>query len=109
MAVLPEPLAPVPNIVHYVYGLDTGPQPDFPYFAYLAMRSALISLKPERVLFHCIREPHGYWWDRVKDWEGWTDEDGKQRGMVEVQRARDVTHIGSTKRPVHHVSTLRRG
>lgn len=82
------------------------PQPDFPYFAYLAMRSALTVLKPDRVLFHCIREPQGYWWDRVINWEGWIDEMGIKRGMVEVHQARQVTEIGSEKRPVRHVSTF---
>lgn len=100
---LPPPPEPIPNIVHYVYGLDTAPQPDFPYFAYLAMRSAMLTLRPDRVLFHCIREPKGYWWDRVKGWEGWTDEFGETRGRVEIVRARNVQHVGKEKRPVHHV------
>jgi len=106
---LPLPLDPIPNIVHYVYGLDTSDvQPNFPYFAYLAMRSAMMTLSPEKVMFHCIREPQGYWWDRVRDWEGWFDEDDVQRGLVEVHRARDVTWIGQNKRPIHHVSSSRR-
>jgi len=101
---LPQPLEPIPNIVHYVYGLDTSDaQPDFPYFAYLAMRSAMMTLSPDRVLFHCIREPQGYWWERVKGWEGWEDDMGVQRGLVEIQRARNVTWVGQARRPVHHV------
>ncbi|RSH82224.1 hypothetical protein EHS25_005934 [Saitozyma podzolica] len=99
---LPKPQEPIPNIVHYVYGLAPGPQPDFPYFAYLSMRSAMMTLKPERVMFHCLTEPHGYWWDRVMNWEGWSDENGLKRGMVEVVPARDVTHIGKENRPVVH-------
>lgn len=102
---LPPPLDPVPNIVHYIHGLDTRndtePQ-DFPYFAYLAMRSALIMLKPERIMFHCVRVPRGYWWDRVLNWEGWIDEDGVRRGMIEVVGARLVEHIGKERRPVLH-------
>lgn len=104
---LPKPQEPIPNIVHYVYGLAPGPQPDFPYFAYLSMRSAMMTLKPERVMFHCLTEPHGYWWDRVMNWEGWSDENGLKRGMVEVVPARDVTHIGKENRPVVHVSQAR--
>jgi hypothetical protein len=92
--------------VHYVYGLATDAQPDFPYFAYLAMRSALMVLKPERVLFHCVNEPRGYWWDRVKGWEGWTDDNGVVRGKLEVLRARDVQYVGKSRRPVHHVSVV---
>lgn len=56
----PSPLAPekqgqvVPNVVHYVYGLkDTGRTDgkgdEFPYYAYLAIRSALVNIKPEKV------------------------------------------------------------
>lgn len=56
----PAPLAParpghvVPNVVHYVYGLkDTGRTDgkgdEFPYYAYLAIRSALVNIKPEKV------------------------------------------------------------
>ena len=55
----------VPNAVHYVYGLKPlgeGEQPDeFPYYAYLAMRSALINLKPEK-MFLLVYSPV---WNRV--------------------------------------------
>ncbi|KAK8864262.1 hypothetical protein IAR55_001508 [Kwoniella newhampshirensis] len=100
---LPPPKEPIPNIVHYVYGLASEPQPDFPYFAYLAMRSAMTVLRPDRVLFHCIHEPKGYWWDRVKAWEGWDDDEtGMKKGSLEVVKARDVQWIGSDRRPVRH-------
>lgn len=43
----------VPKVVHYVFGLKPvkkGEEPDeLPYYAYLAMRSALINIKPEKV------------------------------------------------------------
>ncbi|WVR07184.1 hypothetical protein IAU60_004225 [Kwoniella sp. DSM 27419] len=102
LASLPPPQEPIPNIVHYVYGLASEPQPDFPYFAYLAMRSALVSLKPDEVWFHCIHEPQGYWWDRVKDWEGWYDGAGEKKGMMRVLKARDVQWVGRDRRPVIH-------
>ncbi|WVQ82214.1 hypothetical protein IAT38_004342 [Cryptococcus sp. DSM 104549] len=100
---LPPPPEPIPNVVHYVYGLAED-QPDFPYFAYLAMRSAMMSLKPEVVYFHCIHEPRGYWWERVKGWEGWVDEEqgGEVKGEVRVMRARDVQWVGKDRRPVVH-------
>ncbi|RXK40870.1 hypothetical protein M231_01929 [Tremella mesenterica] len=98
---LPIPSEPIPNIVHYVYGLAPT-QEEFPYFAYLAMRSALQVLKPEKVLFHCLNEPRGYWWDRVRGWEGWIDEGGEKKGLVEVVKARDVEWIGKDQRPVKH-------
>lgn len=43
----------VPDAVHYVYGLKPvkeGEQPEeLPYYAYLAMRSALINIKPAKI------------------------------------------------------------
>lgn len=42
----------VPNSVHYVYGLKepkNGRTEELPYYAYLAMRSALLNLKPEKI------------------------------------------------------------
>jgi len=56
---LPDPIAPkksgmvVPNAVHYVYGLkplnEGGKAEELPYYAYLAMRSALVNIKPEKI------------------------------------------------------------
>jgi hypothetical protein len=53
---LPAPIPPkkrgmtVPDCVHYVYGLKPVKEGDkldeLPYYAYLAMRSALINIKP---------------------------------------------------------------
>lgn len=63
-----------------------------------------MNLKPDKVLFHCVHEPTGYWWDRVKGWEGWIDENGKTKGLVEVVAARDVEWVGLARRPVVHVS-----
>jgi hypothetical protein len=43
----------VPKVVHYVYGLkdvvDGGKGEDFPYFAYLAVRSVLVNVKPDTI------------------------------------------------------------
>lgn len=119
----------IPNIVHYVYGLKEpskrdpspssasetehqhtkrgligvhGPEDEFAYYAYLGMRSAMISLKPEKIMFHCIHEPSGYWWEQVKGWEGWIDEHGQKKGMVEVVQASDFNTVGKSNRPVNH-------
>ncbi|WOO76631.1 uncharacterized protein LOC62_01G000258 [Vanrija pseudolonga] len=86
-ASLPARREPVPSIVHYVYGLDESLE--LPYFAYLAIRSALEVLRPERVLFHCVYEPRGVWWERV-------------RGQLEVVAARNVTVVGVNDAPVVH-------
>lgn len=106
---LPSPDPEIPNLVHYVYGLKPpsgGSQRglEFPYFAYLGMRSAMTVLKPEKIMFHCQYEPTGYWWDQVLNWEGWIDEEdgGARKGLVQVVPARDVTFIGADKRPVKH-------
>lgn len=85
----------VPNVVHYVYGLKptkgqlakwqeqesrhkyttaefldlgdaTTTEVDFPYYAYLSIRSALIHLKPDQVYFHYYNLPTGPWWDEIK-------------------------------------------
>lgn len=55
----PEPLPPkkkgmvVPNALHYIYGLkpvEDGKEPDeLPYYAYLAIRSAMINLEPDKI------------------------------------------------------------
>lgn len=111
IASLPDPNTEIPNIVHYVYGLKPpsgGYQrgPEFPYFAYIGMRSAMTVLKPEKIMFHCQYEPTGYWWEQVLNWEGWIDEEdgGARKGMVQVVPAREVEFIGEEKRPVKHVS-----
>lgn len=113
IAGLPEPQPEIPNIVHYVYGLkppsgSSQEGPEFPYFAYIGMRSAMTILKPEKIMFHCRYEPTGYWWDQVLNWEGWIDEKdgGKRKGLVQVMPVRDVEFIGTQKRPVTHVSPL---
>lgn len=86
---LPPRRTPGPSTLHYVYGLDE--RLELPYFAYLAIRSALAVLKPEKVLFHCVFEPRGVWWDRLRD-------------NVEVVPARNVTTVGRYDAAVVHVS-----
>jgi hypothetical protein len=43
----------VPDAVHYVYGLKPVPEgekgEELPYYAYLAMRSAIIHLRPSKI------------------------------------------------------------
>ena len=58
-AYIPPPVAPkargmvVPNAVHYVYGLKPVPEgekaDELPYYAYLAIRSAMVNIKPEAI------------------------------------------------------------
>ncbi len=58
-AYLPEPLPPkkrgmvVPDSLHYVYGLKPVAEgehgEELPYYAYLAMRSAMLNLQPAKI------------------------------------------------------------
>nr|KIR84900.1 hypothetical protein I308_04649 [Cryptococcus tetragattii IND107] len=73
---IPEPVQPkkrgmlVPDAVHYVYGLKPVPEgqrgEELPYYAYLAMRSALINLSPKAIYFHYEHLPTGPWWDLIR-------------------------------------------
>ncbi|KAL7413929.1 hypothetical protein BDY24DRAFT_386906 [Mrakia frigida] len=61
----------IPNIVHFVYGYKDPGEGDIegelmPYYAYLAVRSALVNIKPEEVIFHHLHEPRGPFWDLLK-------------------------------------------
>ncbi|KZT54890.1 glycosyltransferase family 32 protein [Calocera cornea HHB12733] len=55
----------VPPIVHTIYHLSGDRPPPLPYFHYLALRSALLSLKPRLMLMHHHHSspPHGPYWD----------------------------------------------
>lgn len=43
----------MPNSVHYVYGLkplgDGETAPELPYYAYLAVRSAIVNIRPAKI------------------------------------------------------------
>jgi len=103
---LPQPRDEIPNIVHYVYGLDLTATDDFPYYAYLGMRSAMVSLRPEKIMFHCLKEPSGFWWEQVKLWkQSDTGEDMEmEEKLVEVVWARNPQWIGKDKKEITKVS-----
>ncbi|TIB42324.1 hypothetical protein E3P86_00428 [Wallemia ichthyophaga] len=54
----------IPSIVHYTFGMGDEIE-QLEYYHYLAIRSALIVLKPKLVLFHYHTEPTGPWWARL--------------------------------------------
>lgn len=65
-SIYPAPRTParagqlVPNVVHYVYGLKEtgrtdGKGDEFPYYAYLAIRSALMNIQPDRIYLWVVR------------------------------------------------------
>lgn len=80
----------VPPYVHYVFGLspDFGGKP-FGFLQYAAIQSALQILHPEKIYFHYVYEPKGWWWERQLEVEGFTP-----------VKAREVDEIFG--RPIEH-------
>lgn len=58
----------IPNIIHFIYGLERkfGNKP-FGLIYYLAVKSAYIVNKPEKIYFFYRYEPSGYWWEKTKE------------------------------------------
>ena len=54
-----------PNIFHFVWGLS-GKSEAFPYYAYMAVASALFYNPGAKAIFHYGNEPSGEFWDRTK-------------------------------------------
>lgn len=51
----------VPKVVHYVYGLKDAPPgreagvgDEFPYYAYLAIRSVLVNVRPDKIFLWVV-------------------------------------------------------
>jgi len=67
---IPQPYYPnvVPPIVHYVIGMADGAPKPLHYFQYLAIRSAILNLRPRLILIHHRpgAAPHGPWWDLIE-------------------------------------------
>lgn len=57
----------IPNIIHYVFGLDPrfGGK-EFSFIHYLAVRSAAEVNKPQQIIFHYEFEPTGPWWEATR-------------------------------------------
>ena len=55
----------IPNILHFCYGMKLVPE-EFSFVNYLAVLSAVVHNKPEKVYFHYCVEPYGKWWDLIK-------------------------------------------
>ena len=62
MSLYEPPTAPapkgIPNLVHFVYGYKGDQGELFPYYAYLAVRSAIVNLKPDEILLSVHQVPH---------------------------------------------------
>ena len=55
----------IPNIVHFVYGLERQNY-DFQFTYYLSVLSAKLINNPDKIYFHYSHEPTGEWWDKTK-------------------------------------------
>ena len=56
----------IPNTIHFIFGLK--PQKDeFLLIYYLSVLSSYIVNNPNKIYFYYHYEPHGKWWDRLKD------------------------------------------
>tara|TARA_B100000427_G_scaffold276957_1_gene246106 strand:- start:60 stop:887 length:828 start_codon:yes stop_codon:yes gene_type:complete len=56
----------IPNTLHFIFGLK--PQKDeFLFVYYLSVLSAYIVNKPDKIYFYYHYEPHGKWWERLKN------------------------------------------
>jgi mannosyltransferase OCH1-like enzyme len=57
----------IPNIIHYIFGLEQQKE-EFPFVYYLSIYSNHLINKPITIYFHYQYLPHGYWWDKAKQY-----------------------------------------
>ncbi|MBN1223736.1 MAG: hypothetical protein JXB23_10830 [Candidatus Aminicenantes bacterium] len=57
----------IPNAIHFIFGMkrNFGGRP-FSLAHYIAVKSALVVNKPDKVYFYCAYEPRGKWWEKTK-------------------------------------------
>jgi glycosyltransferase involved in cell wall biosynthesis len=56
----------IPNIIHYVFGLEKQIE-EFPFVYYLSILSNYLINKPLAIYFHYQHLPNGKWWDKIKN------------------------------------------
>jgi hypothetical protein len=78
----------IPNVVHYVFGMskDFGGKP-FGFSQFVAMNSALVTLKPQKVILWYRYLPQGWWFNKIQEYAL------KQGTVWENRLAREVTEI----------------
>lgn len=59
-----EKVPPIPNIVHFVYGINDAEEFIFPWHASLV--SSYMVNKPESIILHYHKEPTGFWWEQTR-------------------------------------------
>lgn len=55
----------IPRRFHFVFGLRPQAEP-FHLAHYLCLESCRRLNAPEAIVFHCLHEPYGPWWDRIR-------------------------------------------
>ncbi|KAI8817153.1 uncharacterized protein EV422DRAFT_542604 [Fimicolochytrium jonesii] len=60
----PPPVQRIPKYVHFVRVMDRDDY--FGMMHYLAIRAAVVNIKPEKVFYHHRGLPSGEWWDRAR-------------------------------------------
>ncbi len=91
---------PVPNVVHFVFGLDpTFGHIKFGMIHYLAVLGAKMFLRPDEILMHRQYTPSGAWWDcarpllRLVDVENVTAVHGRTFLNMKVQHQADIIRM----------------
>jgi hypothetical protein len=89
---------PIPNIVHFIFGLESGfGHIKFGLLHYLAILGAAIAIQPDEIRWHHIYLPEGIWWECA-------------RPHLTFHKVEDVTHVHGKPRPMrvqHKADILR--
>lgn len=58
----------IPNVIHFIFGLekDFGTK-SFSIFHFLALKSAFVVNKPDKIFLYYKYEPEGFWWDKAQE------------------------------------------
>eukprot|EP00475_Leptophrys_vorax_P024253 TRINITY_DN3342_c0_g1_i2.p1 TRINITY_DN3342_c0_g1~~TRINITY_DN3342_c0_g1_i2.p1 ORF type:complete len:394 (-),score=91.69 TRINITY_DN3342_c0_g1_i2:82-1263(-) len=83
-------LTRIPRIVHFVFGLsqDFGGKP-FGIMHYVAVKSAFMKLRPQRMFMYYTYEPTGFWWELTKP-------------MLTLEHVEEITQFHG--KPIKHVA-----
>lgn len=73
----------IPNIIHFVFGLKKQTE-EFHFVYFMAILSAYLVNKPDKIYFYYYYEPFGKYWDKIKSY-------------IELVKIELPTHIGNKK------------
>ena len=76
----------IPNIIHFVFGFKKQTE-EFHFVYYIAILSAFLVNKPDKIYFYYHYEPYGKYWDKIKQY-------------LELIKVELPTHIG--KKQIKH-------